>query len=107
LWSAVFLLSHFGGIFLSDWLLLVGILVFVIALVLLIRLYFKFRRADETEKQVLQGQFFVCIGGTIFLAMSLLETVTNDGHPWLKLALGVSCLLDGIRRIRATKKQST
>jgi hypothetical protein len=90
---------------LSDLLLLIGILVFVIAFVLLIQLYFKFRRAEGTVKQVTQAQFFVYIG-TIFLSMSLIEAVTNDGHPWLKLALSVSCLLDGIRRVRAVKGQS-
>ncbi|BCU81031.1 hypothetical protein JIR001_08140 [Polycladomyces abyssicola] len=89
----------------SSLLLLVGVLVFVIAFVLLIRLYFKFRRAEETKKQVIQGQFFVYIG-MIFLSMSLIEAVTNDGHPWLKLALGVSCLLDGIRRVRDKKGES-
>jgi len=90
---------------LSSLLLLVGILVFVIAFVLLIRLYFKFRRAEGDEKQMTQGQFFVYIG-MLFLSMSLIEEVTNDGHPWLKLALGLSCLLDGIRRVRAAKKTS-
>ncbi|MDN4592962.1 hypothetical protein [Polycladomyces subterraneus] len=89
----------------SSLLLLVGILVFVIAFVLLIRLFFKFRRAEGAEKQMTQGQFFVYIG-MIFLSMSLIEAVTNDGHPWLKLALGVSCLLDGIRRVRASKRTS-
>ncbi|MBN2908978.1 hypothetical protein JQC72_05500 [Polycladomyces sp. WAk] len=52
-----------------------------------------------------QGQFFVYIG-MLFLSMSLIEGVTNDAHPWLKLALGVSCLLDGIRRVRAAKRTS-